>query len=220
MHNLSMLRSTELIIDNHLNDHIIRECDLAFLFGGTSARRYALVNKAIKKGELIRLHRGYYTLPYKYQQKKTLAHFYIANRIIPFSFISCESALSFHNLIPERVTQINSIAPFGRNKKFEISSYGIFNYYVPPISPEFFYAGVKTIEENNQIVYIATPLRALVDYVHLRKVENANVHFLENSLRVEEEDIQKITRAEITALQSVYHSRYVMRFLQNLLDEL
>lgn len=220
LHNYDMQKSTELIIDNHLNEHIIRECDLAFLFGGTAARRYALVNKAVKKGELIRLCRGYYTLNHKYQKENTLSPFYVANRIMPYSYISLESALSFHHLIPERVTQTISIAAFGRNKKFE-TPYGEFIYYVPPIPARYFYFGVEMFEENNQIIYITTPLRALMDYVYYRKIENANCDFLINSLRIEEEDIvEKITFSEITVLKTLYQSRYISHFLKNLTHEL
>jgi len=213
-----MQKSTELIIDNHLNEHIIRETDLAALFKGTPARRYALVNKAIRKNELVRLCRGYYTLHHKYQKEHALDPFYIANRIVPFSYVSCESALSFHNLIPERVTQVTSIAAFGKNKKFE-TSYGNFVYRAPPVLPIYFYYGVQMIHLNSQIVYIASPLRALMDYVYCHKIENVNTHFLTGSLRIEEDEVSKITQQEITVLQNVYRSRYVVEFLKNLMDE-
>ena len=162
--------------------------------------------------------RGYYTLHHKYQKEKALGEFYIANRIVPFSFVSCESALSFHNLIPERVTQITSIAAFGRNKKFE-TPYGDFIYRVLPILPMYFYYGVNMIETNKQIIYIASPLRALMDYVYCHKIENANTHFLIESLRIEKIDIDNITKKEITVLQDVYQSRYVIQFLKNMLGE-
>src|SRR5204863_9314057 len=136
-----------------------------------------LVNKAIKKNELIRLCRGYYTLHHKYLKEKLLNELYIANRIVPFSFVSAEYALSFHNLIPERVTQVTSIAAFGRNKKFE-TPYGNFVYRILPILPLYFYYGVQMIEMNNQIIYIASPLRALMDYVYCHTIENANTDFL------------------------------------------
>ncbi len=61
-----MLKSTAHLLESHLKNHLIRDEDLAYVFKGTSARRYALVNKAIKKGELIRLCRGVYALATKY----------------------------------------------------------------------------------------------------------------------------------------------------------
>ena len=75
------------------------------------------------------------------------------------------------------------------------------------------------IETNKQIIYIASPLRALMDYVYCHKIENANTHFLIESLRIEKIDIDNITKKEITVLQDVYQSRYVIQFLKNMLGE-
>ena len=52
-----MLHSTEKILSTALGQHIIRDIDLANLFKGTPARRYGLVNKALKKKELVQLRR-------------------------------------------------------------------------------------------------------------------------------------------------------------------
>ena len=40
-------------------------------------------------------------------------------------------------------------------------------YRVLPILPRRFYYGVQMIELNKQIIYIASPLRALMDYEYL-----------------------------------------------------
>lgn len=213
-----MLKSTEKIINAHLNDHIIRDVDLDFLLKVSPAKRYAIVNRLLKSGELIRICRGFYTLNKKYQ-KDLPDQNYFANRIAPFSFISTESALSFYHLIPERVTQTTSIDPFGRNRKFK-TPYGIFTYNRVPIKIRYFYFGVNMIKSGAQFIYMATPLRALMDYVYKHKIENANVSFLEKSLRIEKEAIVKITKSEIKKLRMVYDSRYVKRFLKNLLQEL
>ena len=45
-----------------LGSRIFDERQLARLLGGGSARRYALVNRALKDGSLIRLKRGTYAL--------------------------------------------------------------------------------------------------------------------------------------------------------------
>ncbi len=82
-----MLNSSKIILNNNLNKHLIRDSDLAYLFAGTSARRHAITNKALKKGELIQICRGFYTFNDEYNPTK-LSTFYLANRIVPFSFIS------------------------------------------------------------------------------------------------------------------------------------
>lgn len=213
-----MLRSTEKIIENHLDSHVIRDSDLDYLFKGSAASRHALIHKALKKEELTRLCRGFYILAPKYQ-KELMSEYCIANRIAPNSFISAESALSFHQWIPERVTQVTSIIAFGRSHEF-MTPLGSFLYKKMPIAAEHFYLGVDLSEYNEQYFYIATPLRALMDYVYWHKIKNANSHFLLHSLRIEEHDIATITKKEIQQLLPVYKSSYVSVFLKNLLSEI
>ena len=137
---------------------------------------------------------------------------------MPHSFISAESALSFHNLIPERVTQTVSIAAFGRNRRYE-TPFGLMTYYVTPVAVKQFYAGVHLTLFDSYSVYIASPLRALMDYVYLRKIENPSGNFLTHSLRIEPENIACIHAAEAKKLLSVYHSKYVQQLLKNLIEK-
>jgi predicted transcriptional regulator of viral defense system len=213
-----MLQSTELIIDQKLGHHIIRDYDLAHIFKGTPARRYGLVNKAIKKGELVRLCRGYYTLSSKYM-KHPLSAAYIANRLTPNSFVSAESALSFHDWIPERITQTISICASGRNKVFQ-TPVGDFLYYKSSIEAACFFFGVELQESFSQLIYIASPLRALIDFVYLHKINNANTSFLIESLRIDERYVFSIKEDDIKSLISVYKASNVNQFLQNLLHEI
>ena len=209
-----MLKSTEQIIEHALHDHIIRDSDLSHVFKGTAARRYALVNKMLKKGELLRLCRGFYMLARKYQ-KHTFSQYYFANRILPSSFVTAESALSFHGWIGERITQVTSITAFGRGRDFK-TSLGVFIYRVTPVLAKHFYYGIHLIEMDGQAIYIASPLRALIDYVYLHKIKNANIDFLHQSLRIEIDELRTITMQEIKALKPIYRSHYVQQFLRNL----
>jgi len=213
-----MLKSTELIMDHKLDKHIIRDSDLAKLFGGSPARRYGLVNKAIQKGELIRLARGFYTLNNKYLTHP-LTTAYIANRLVPNSFVTAESALSFHGWIPERVTQTISINAFGRKKSFD-TPMGEFLYYKTPVEKKHFFYGVELQENFAHTIYMASPLRALMDFVYLHKPKSANTDFLTGSLRIEEEHIAGIKADEIKALMPVYKSTPVKQFLNDLLKGL
>jgi hypothetical protein len=212
-----MLKSTELIMDKKLHHHIIRDGDLAHLFGGTAARRYGLVNKALEKGELIRLCRGYYTLSSKYMTHP-LSTAYIANRLVPNSFVSAESALSFHGWIPERVAQTVSICGLGRNRSFQ-TPLGDFIYYKTPVEPSKFFRGVELKQSLVHTLYMASPLRALMDYIYLHKVDNADSNFLVDSLRIDNENLARIKTEEIKVSMSVYKALRVKRFLQNLLEE-
>src|SRR3990167_2638844 len=104
---------TDKLFHAGLTDQILTDIDLGNLLDGTSAARYGIVNKALKKGELIRIRRGLYIFAEKYRHKK-LSSFYLASRIVPHSYISLESALSYYGWIPERVTTVTSILARGR----------------------------------------------------------------------------------------------------------
>lgn len=209
-----MLKSTEHLIAQGMRDHIIRDSDLAHVFKGSAARRYALVNKALKKGEWIRLCRGYYLLAAQYQQQ-ALSLYKIANCIVPHSFITAESALCFHGWIPERVVQVTSIAAFGRKREFQ-TPLGIFSYFTVPVALKHFYEGVNLFEINNQNVYIANPLRALMDYVYLHNIKNVTSDFLEHSLRINRELLDTLKKKEIRQSMALYRTRSVQQFLKNI----
>lgn len=102
-----MLNSTEKIYRSNLKNHVFTSNDLQHLFGGTSARRHALVNKALKKQEIIRLYRKFYILNDKYTTYR-FSKYYIACRIQSRCYVSLESALAYHGWIPERVVDITT----------------------------------------------------------------------------------------------------------------
>lgn len=212
-----MLSSTTMIVKNDLNQHIIRDCDLNYLFQGSAAKRYALVNKALKKGELIRICRGFYIVADKYQQDK-FSRYYLANRIVANSFITAESALSFHGWIPEAVTQVISVTAFGRNREYQ-TPMGRFIYKRLPIKDAQFYFGVNGEQINQQHIYVASPLRALMDYMYWHKINNAGYDFLQTSLRIEPENIHQLQASDIMSMMTVYKSSYAVKFLKNLLKE-
>lgn len=175
-----MLRSVEKMIGSDFNNHLIRDKDLAILFGGSDASRYGIVNKALKSKELIRLNPGCYILSPKYLDQP-MSQFYLANRMVANSYITAESALGFYGWIPERIVQTTSACAFGRKREYK-TSVGVFTYLVPPVLPQCFYHGVKMIELNKKTVLIASPLRALVDYIYWHRVTDANIDWLENSM--------------------------------------
>ncbi len=212
-----MLKSTQTIIDNNLHHHLIRERDLSALFGGSDARRYALVNKSLKKGDLIRLTRGNYILNNRYLNS-LFSKPYLANRLLAHSFVSAESALSFHGWIPERVSETVSICAFGRSRTFN-TPIGQFSYHTVPVDPAHFYTGVELLKESEHHLYIASPLRAILDLIYLNKINNANITYLIDSLRIDEELLRSINKREIGSLLPVYRSKRIKQFLNQLMDE-
>ncbi len=207
------------IIDMGFSDHILTDVDLNNLLDGTAAARYGMVNKALKKGELIKIRRGLYLLAEKYRHTK-LSKYFLASRIVPHSYISLESALSFHGWIPERVTTITSVLALGRTKKF-ITPFGEFIFYQLPINEYEFLTGVSRIEEiQGKPFLLASPLRALTDYVYLKKIAWQGLNYLTDSLRIDKEQLMQIDPEHFIDIKKVYRSKHVLHFLDRLKKEL
>ena len=77
------------------------------------------VHKWVEKGTLIQLKRGLYLLNVPGIKKPP--DFYIANKIVFPSYVSMESALSYHELIPEAVYSTVSVTTKKTNN-FNLSS--------------------------------------------------------------------------------------------------
>lgn len=132
-----MTKLKDMIIESGFVDHILTDIDLNNLADGTSAARYGMVNKALKKAEIIKIRRGLYILADKYRHKK-LSKFFLASRIVPHSYISFESALSYYGWIPEHVTTVTSVLACGRTKKFT-TPFGEFSFHQLPVNEYEFY---------------------------------------------------------------------------------
>lgn len=213
-----MLKLTETIIESKHRGHIFTSEDLIHLLDGTPSSRYGAINKALKKQEIIRLHRGIYILNKKYLTK-AFSKFYLASRIQFRSYVSLESALSFHGWIPERISAVMNVTAQTRSKSVS-NDYGEFNYYHIPVNNYEFLTGVQRFEEQGQPFLLATPLRALTDLIYVRKIEKINLDYLINSLRIEFEDLLTITQNEIFSISNVYRSKRVLDFLTLLQQEI
>jgi hypothetical protein len=209
-----MLATTEKLLDKGFKDTVIKEWHFSAIFDGSSARKYALINKALKKGEILRLYRGTYILANKYRSEN-MSKFFVANKMLSRSYISFETALSYHGWIPERVNVVMNVIAEGRTRSFK-TIFGEFEYIKIPINEYEFLTGVFRKELNNKPFLIAGPLRALADYVYIRKIEWSGLDFLLESLRIERESFETLTSQNFDELFPVYNSKRVLNFLENL----
>ena len=213
-----MLKTTEKLIDLGFRNQVFLERDLVRLFNGTAASRYGLVNKALKKKEWIRICRGAYILEEKYRTAK-LSKFFIASHLCPGSYVSFESALSYHGWIPERVTVVTSAIGKGRAHAFT-TPLGELNY-IKIVTNEYEYLNNVTREEiDARPFFIARPLRALADYVYHKKVKWSDIRFLTDSLRIDEENLNSLTSQDFDQIMLVYSSKRVVSFFKHLRREL
>ena len=119
----------------------------------------ARLNNWQDKGYIRKIVRGYYIFADLSVDEEVLFH--IANRIYAPSYISLETALSHHGLIPEAVYAMTSVTTKRtyRHKTF------LANFYYRTVAPAFFF-GYDIIRKGNIIYKMAHAEKALVDFFY------------------------------------------------------
>src|SRR5882762_1029548 len=158
---------TEHLIEQGLSEKVLSERQLERAVGGAAARRYGLVNRALKAQELIRIRRGLYTLPSKYRSEPPHP-FAVAQALEPGSYVSFETALSTHGWIPESVHITASVTPGRKSSRLDHPSLGSFTFHPLALHKEHFLELIERRQFGSQTALVAQPLRALVDLITLR----------------------------------------------------
>src|SRR3989338_2230162 len=99
------------------------------------------VSRWQKKGLLIGLRKGMYLLNAQ-DRTVNLDRYALANILYPPSYVSLESALNFHSLIPERVSDVTSVST---RKTMQFKN-GLGNFIYQHIQPKAF-RGFKRVGE-------------------------------------------------------------------------
>lgn len=159
------------------------------------------INRDVKSGKLYKIVNGLY------ETDPNTPPYLLASSIYGPSYISFEYALSYYNLIPERVSTITS-ATYNKKKKKEFHTcFGTFTYRdVPTLS---YPVEIILKEENNYSYQIATPEKALCDKLYtispLNNYKNLE-KMLFNDLRIYKEEFDKLSAVKIEKLSKLYHS--------------
>ena len=188
---------------------------LTWLPHATRAAVYAHVQRALKSGDVIQLRRGLYHLSSSAFPSLVSTEM-MANLIYGPSYVSLESALSYHGWIPEAVHNCTSVTS-GRPRHFD-TPHGRFSYVRIKQTPLM--AGVLCEEVTGGTFLVATPLKALADIVAARGLDWTDSGPLVSSLRIEPEDIDGLTTEDFDMLDGVYYSRRARVFLAGLRKEL
>jgi predicted transcriptional regulator of viral defense system len=116
-----------------------------------------------RAGRVLQLRRGLYTLAPPF--RKVVPHpFVVANRLVRGSYVSLESALAHHGVIPEHVPATTSVG-IGRPASFR-TPLGAHHFRHIHMGLLWGYQAVDV--GVGQEAFIATPEKALLDLVHLR----------------------------------------------------
>lgn len=173
------------------------------------------VARSLKSNDFLRLKRGLYLFSKKLR-KGSISKLLIANKLYGPSYVSFESALSYHGLIPEAVYTTTS-ACFQRKNKLFSNDLGVFSYDYIPSHP--FFMGVTNVKDDGGAL-VATALKALFDLVYIRRKDYHNIEELEDDLRIEknllEREVLNFSSSEIEVLARSYKKKNVYLFYQML----
>jgi predicted transcriptional regulator of viral defense system len=194
----------------------LTDTEINLLIDGNSNSRYGKLKRWLQNGDLIHLRRGLYCLGERLAGNRKPHPFVAAQRIYSPSYISLESAMAYHQLIPEAVYTITSVTTKRKNE-FN-NSLGNFNYEHLPVKN--FYLEVELINENNEQLFMAKPWKAIGDYIYCYKKEWRNLEPLLKSLRVERENLPSLRHEEIEELIDYYQHRRLTRFFNDIKKEL
>lgn len=174
------------------------------------------IHNLLKKGILEQVKKGLYIVGPAISKIKP-EPFLIANHILGPSYISLESALSYHGLIPERVYTITSVTTKATRKY--ITPLGTFTYIKLPLP--FYSYGIRSMEiAPQQRIMIASPEKAILDKI----ITTAGVEFrskvsvlsyMENDFRL---DIDSLTKLDLKSMAQWISSAPKKQTLKLLLE--
>lgn len=206
---------TEIAIER-ANRGIFTKAEVSCWVGGSPQRQFSLIKRALARREIVHIRRGLYCLSPKYT-KQNVDPLVLAQRIYGPSYISMETALSCHGWIPEAVYTITSVSR-DRSRTFD-TALGHFSFVRIP--QRTFYAGVSRVENGpNGSLLLASPLKALADYIYTRKLDWNSARPIVESLRVDPELLAGLNAESFDQVATNYSSLRVRRFLNGLRKDL
>lgn len=193
-----------------LPSDVFTDTEVSSLLQKSPNAQYGLIKRGIASEDIIPLRRGVYGLGKKYR-RQPFNLFELANKIYVPSYVSLESALSYHGWIPEATYTTTSISA-KRSKEFD-TLVGMFSYCrIPP----FNFIGVERVAEGRSIFLMASPTKALIDHVYINKIEGMGIKELAESLRIESDHLGQISLEIVARLVETYKSKRITRFVRTL----
>lgn len=197
----------------------IHDQDMLCAFGQDNSKRDDAIKYAVKKGLLIRIKRGLYIiqLPYK---KINYNPFEVAYHIYGPSYVSFESALSYHCWIPEKVVSF-TLACVKKSKKFD-NFIGNFIYSHVPVE-SFMMQVIRKDEnkdENKEVYLIASPWKAIADHIYAHDRAWKSVRDMMEDMRIERYSIEEEPLSNLLELADNYHSVKVRKLLMKFYKEI
>ena len=162
------------------------------------------LGRLVKSGNFFPIIRGLY------ETDINRAGYLLAESIYSPSYLSFDFALSFHGLIPEAVYSYTSATFEKRKKKIYRTSFG--NFYYRDVPSDVFYLEVISLHEDGYYFKMASPEKALCDKIYsvapVRSLKRI-AELLEEDLRIDRSELERLNIKTIEELAPLYHSSNV-----------
>jgi len=157
-----------------------------FQVSGHTQSTRNLIYRWCRQGRLIRIKRGLYVLGDRWRKQSSYLSYLIANSLVSPSYVSLDTALSYYDLIPERVVEVTSVC-FKRPKKFT-NALGSFSYR--KLDEGAYPGGIVAAGDEGESFFIAGREKAVLDKIYFGHPERYfRVSYLFDSLRMERDDL-------------------------------
>jgi predicted transcriptional regulator of viral defense system len=175
--------------------------------GGNLPQIRLQIDRWIKDGRIVRLHKGLYTLAEPYI-KIAPEPFYVANRLKPASYVSLHSALSRYGMIPEFVPAVTSITT-GRPQTIETP---LARFEFRHIAKKHFWGYQQLELTSSQTAFVARPEKALLDLIYM--TPGGDKQELIEELRLQ--NFEQIDTAVLSQFAERFQSPKISRAVTNI----
>ncbi len=174
--------------------------DLVRIFKVSLVAAQFFIFRNARKGRLVRLKKSPKGSLYCLAEDVP-DQFVIANRVYEPSYISFDTALSFHNIIPETIYTITS-ATTRPTRRFEICN----SQFVYHRIKKSAYTGYQPLKYMNNTVLIASPEKALADYLYF-------VTLKKRRLTYDRMDLAKISKNKLVRWAHLFNQPAIFQLI-------
>lgn len=155
----------------------------------------------VERGLVMVLKRGVYTLSTA-DRSVGLSAYFLANNLYAPSYISLESAMTYYGFIPEKVHLITSVTT-KKTQEFH-NKIGDFKYH--HIKTSAFNYFVTVADEFGNNFYLATPEKALIDFMYIRMLKLPKIDDDIFAVSYRLQNLEKLETKKLKMLAGLYNS--------------
>jgi len=163
-------------------------------------------------GDIVRVRKGLYVPGWRGGEEPPVDPLVLSGLVYGPSYVSLETALARHGLIPERVEEVTGVTS-KRAKQYD-TPVGRFRY--EPVNERVFGLGIRLEQARGGSFFLAEPEKALCDRLAMMRGLTAARDVraaLEHDLRIETEDIVEGFRQSLVAeIAAAYRRKSVSAF--------